>query len=71
MIEKFLLFLRSFILTWSFVMGFIFSILIFSQYIFGPKNLYNDAKEVLEILNKKHNEQKDLNNLIYHHRYKR
>jgi len=71
MIEKFLLFLHSFVLNWAFVLGFIFSILTFSQYIFRPKNLYSDAKEVLEILNEKHNEQHKLNNLIYHHRYKR
>jgi len=50
MIEKFLLFLHSFVLNWAFVLGFIFSILTFSQYIFRPKNLYSDAKEVLEIL---------------------
>ncbi len=68
MIEKFLLFLRSFILNWAFVLGFIFSILAFSQYIFGPKNLYDDAKEVLS---RNHDEQRSLNDLIYYNRYRR
>ena len=68
MIGKFVLFLRSSVLNHSFVIGFILSIVIFSPYIFGQKNLYYDAKEVLS---KMDIGQRDLNDLIYHHHFRR
>lgn len=71
MINKIILFIRRLVFNFSFVAGFLISIIIFAHYIFSPNNLYKDLKEDLLSLQKEKSGEvnNSLFNSTYHHRY--
>jgi hypothetical protein len=67
--------LAMIILNWSFIFGILATIVVFSKYIFGPNNLYEETVELANLLatgndinlspEQEENPNKDLNRFMY------